>query len=134
MMGYVISQSELESVWQVVFSGRVNAESFHTAVNEELLAAINDNIKGILVDFLHADVVMSTMEAYELGKRVASIPEFRTIRIVFLYRSGKEIDGIFLETVTANRGIPVSIYNDRDKAMKWLSGRSRGGETKKDAG
>ena len=133
-MGYVISQSELESVWQVVFSGRVDAESFNTAVNEELLAAINDNIKGILVDFLHADVVMSTMEAYELGKRVASIPEFRTIRIVFLYRSGKEIDGIFLETVAANRGIPVSIYNDRYKAMKWLSGSRRGGEPMKDAG
>ncbi|MBD3178231.1 hypothetical protein GF321_00740 [bacterium] len=133
-MGYVISQSELESVWQVVFSGRVDAESFHTAVNEELLAASRNNIKGILVDFRQANAVMSTMEAYELGKRVASMPEFRTIRIVFLYRSGKELDGMFLETVAANRGIPISIYKDRDKAMKWLSGRSRGGRIVKDAG
>jgi hypothetical protein len=120
-MSYTLSETETPTLWQVVYSGRVDAADRHAAVEAGLQASANTPVSGILVDLMNAEVAMSTIAEFMLGQKVSTHPKFQKVRIAFLHRPGAESDSTFLETVEANRGMNTSVHTDRASAMRWLS-------------
>ena len=120
-MSYTLSETETPTLWQVVYTGTVDAADRYAAVEAGLKASANTHVSGILVDLMNADVTMSTTDEFLFAQKISTHPNFHGVRMAFLHRPGTEAASQFLETVESNRGINTSVHTDRASAMHWLS-------------
>ena len=74
-----------------------------------------------LVDMTNAHIVSTTFDTFKAGNPPAEISNtLRGFRVAVLYSELTE-DDRFLETVAVNRGFTMYVFDENDKAVKWLN-------------
>jgi len=74
-----------------------------------------------LIDMTNAHIVSTTIDTFEAGNPPAEISKIlRALRVAVLYSELTE-DHRFLETVAVNRGFTLYVFDENDKAVKWLT-------------
>jgi len=76
--------------------------------------------KRTLIDGRTGELGLSTLDLYDLPKRMESLGIDRTWKRALVVDT--HIDDLrFYEDVCTNRGFGVRVFEDPDKAMKWLT-------------
>jgi hypothetical protein len=109
------------NILMVELSGRPTEERMHALISD-LLKTVDRGVRGTLVE-LRAIRSMGPVAAKSL---VTSLPQRgvpRDHRIALLLMDESPgVDARFAETVAVNRGIAMSVFEDRDCALRWLAG------------
>ncbi len=74
----------------------------------------------VLVDIREAEVVLSTVDLFELGMALADHPSLRQSKIGILAPLDRLDKARFLELVTENRGVRIKAFTDFEQAITWL--------------
>jgi len=74
----------------------------------------------VLVDTRGAEVVLSTVDLYELGEALANHPSLRQSKIGLLTPKRPVENAGFLELVAKNRGVRIKEFTDFEQAITWL--------------
>jgi hypothetical protein len=109
-------------LWEVVYSGEITTEIRNAALTEFLAQADKDLLKGVYVDFRHAELKMTTADQYAFAERIAESPLFTYARHALLHRPEEVHQNRFIETVARNRGRMVRIFSDKAETIAWLQG------------
>ena len=76
--------------------------------------------KLVLIDMTQADVSVSTLTIFEAGSPQGEMAAgLRKLKTALLYRELTQ-NLRFFENVAVNRGFPVRVFDQRDKALEWL--------------
>ena len=120
-MNFTVSETEVHGIWQVVYTGKVDAQARQAAVVKGLKLIKGQPFTGLLVDLTDAEIAMSIIEEFEFGVAMSSDSQTHGVRVAFLHRPGETHLSEFLATVELNRGRTSSTFSTRQKAMEWLS-------------
>jgi hypothetical protein len=92
------------------------------SISDELAKrARESNYRYVLIDGLKTTTKPKMSDRFFLGIYIA--PLFRGIGIAMVYR--KEFTTRFFENVAWNRGVQISIFHDKESAIKWIRDASR---------
>lgn len=71
-----------------------------------------------------AEIILGeTMDNFKVGTIPADTDQkSKHFKIALLY-SGKLNDHVFMENVARNRGYNLRVFNNKEEAMNWLSGK-----------
>ena len=78
-----------------------------------------------LVDYRKAELRLDLVDLYDRPALYEETGMPRTARIAIMLGPNRK-DSQFIETVTANRGYSVRIFEDRDEAIAWLRSQGQG--------
>lgn len=115
---------EEHRVLEIVFSGSTPAfEELEMAVRDSLVQAEDLKTNLFLADCTGLFGSGSLIDVYELAKAFSSLPVPRNVReaVLLPLDDGAAKNLRFYETTTRNRGYRVSVFNDRDAALAWLT-------------
>ena len=107
-------------------------EDFNYKVMEKMVPAIARVINEkhstrVLLDWRKGMIAMSTIEIYDLPRRLKMEFEKYGVNILGLKRAYLineiDADSYFFETVMKNNSQTFNIFLDRDKAVAWLTGK-----------
>ncbi len=107
-------------------------EDFNYKVMEKMVPAIARVINEkhstrVLLDWRKGKIAMSTIEIYDLPRRLKMEFEKYGVNILGLKRAYLineiDADSYFFETVMKNNSQTFNIFLDRDKAVAWLTGK-----------
>jgi hypothetical protein len=95
------------------------------AASRELLKDLATTVETagvyqVLIDTRGAEDRLSTIDLYELGVAVASLPTLARNKTALLIPHGKEPKAGFFEDVTRNRGVNLKAFADFETAIAWL--------------
>ncbi len=80
---------------------------------------LKNNTRYVLCDERDLEYRLNTFDIYESAKYVSEYaPKFVRIALVFNKKYAKDIS--FFEDVVVNRGLMMRVFDDIDKAKKWL--------------
>ena len=74
----------------------------------------------VLIDCRAAEVMLSILDLYELGKALANHPALSRSKIALLVPAPEVERAEFFETVARNRGVRVRAYISLEEAIAWL--------------
>jgi hypothetical protein len=104
----------------VTLTGRVNDESLLRLFKEFLDLAAEKRVRKILIDSLAISGILSTMERYDLGTKIAEYvfqlginPRIAVVGIP------PTVDG-FVARVAQNRDVAMEVFPTCEKALAWL--------------
>lgn len=118
-MPYVISKTEHPRVWCVRYEGAVDLTVRMEALRECLKIARNQEMLGVLVEFRHAHLDMSSLDHFSMGVEESNKDELRAVKAAFLHKD-ESADDDFTALVAKNRGMMIEVFRDADQAMAWL--------------
>ena len=107
-------------------------EDFDYKVMEKMVPAISRVINEkhstrVLLDWRKGKIAMSTIEIYDLPRRLKMEFEKYGVNILGLKRAYLineiDADSYFFETVMKNNSQTFNIFLDREKAINWLTGK-----------
>lgn len=107
-------------------------EDFNYKVMEKMVPAIARVINEkhstrVLLDWRKGKIAMSTIEIYDLPRRLKMEFEKYGVNILGLKRAYLineiDADSYFFETVMKNNSQTFNIFLDREKAINWLTGK-----------
>ena len=120
-MEWQISFLEAEQVVLVETSGVVDSTSSLDMVRAGLEALRQRGWRRVLVDHRRISAfTLSTVDVYERPGQLRQLGLGPAIRIADVVSKAHAQDFAFLETVSANRGIRLAIFFDREPALGWL--------------
>lgn len=122
-MSYAIHHNEEEALIVVSFHGDLDLQNAREALQVAIALAVEKQCFLMLTDLREANMKLSVVDIFnlpglveEISARVRLNPRhFRRAIVV----NGLE-DMRFYETVFHNRGFPVMIFDDVEKAKAWL--------------
>jgi hypothetical protein len=81
-----------------------------------------NNISMILVDISTAQIEMSVINLFEFSASFRTVfPPGILHAVVYSLDANDKSEVEFVETVASNRGTPIKIFEDKNKAIKWLN-------------
>ncbi len=93
-----------------------------TASRNLLKDLVSEMVTGhkyrVLVDTRIADVRLSALDMFELGRAVAAT--FRGEKLAFLVSLEDQLNADFFEKVSRNRGADLKAFTDFETAITWL--------------
>ena len=124
-MAYKLNFLEEDGVLVVEISGERPKDNLTRSAKEAWCevarVARHKNLKRILV-ISSATGDYPTMDAYKINSTLDECGVQRGWKIAFVNLDPNSFQDIkFAETVAVNRGFDVGVFNNQDKARKWLS-------------
>ena len=74
----------------------------------------------VLIDTRDADVMLSIVDLYELGKALADHSSLRHSKVCLLGAMNEMDNARFLQLVAQNRGVRIKAFSDFEQAITWL--------------
>jgi len=116
-MPFTVHVSDEDNIIQLKFDGSVDESQFLQSRDEVRRLQEVQNPLDALVDMRLADMTLSTMEIFNFGANFTT-PISQKIALLI---ASLDNDMRFLETVARNRGISVTIFQDYDEAVQFLT-------------
>ncbi len=95
-------------------------ETMRETINQILELSAIHNCKSALMDVTKTKSMPSTTEMFAFGKSLVDTPGIQDLRFAFVISKDIPDTFEFFDDVVANRGLPLKIFNDLDKAKDWL--------------
>ncbi len=123
-MPHTIRYNQEECIIELHIQGLITLNEFKDVISEVAHTVYENHCLLILSDYRQATLKLSAFEIYDVPKIIMNTdtPSYISEREVKRALVVTEIteDFHFLETVSANRGQPVKLFTDVDKAKAWL--------------
>ncbi len=122
-MNYDVSIDHKSQIVVTTCKGTLDTASA-TAMVKDVRKQAFDLGYGLLYDMIDVSVAVSFAQAYAFPRDTQNVyhdPKHRFGRAAVLYKPGKDEDfWKFYENTAQNTGGVVRVFNDKDKALKWL--------------
>jgi hypothetical protein len=122
-MPWTIRILETLGIVETTFSGVCGPEAVEEGARASIAAANENDMHRFLADCTELDTGASPLELYKLTELYKRLPlPINTVEAVLIPKNPDAAEGMGLyETMSLNRGVRVRIFDDREKAIKWLS-------------
>ena len=104
----------------VTVTGLVTRPLWERQLRASLEEAVHNACYRFFVDYRQADVKLGLIDLYERPATYEVVGMPRSARIALMFRPGAK-DTEFIQTVTANRGYSVRIFENQEEAIAWLT-------------
>jgi len=102
-------------------SGELSLPATRQAFTQLVQAAVDRNLHRVLIDPRACTGGFAVADFVALAEHLSDIGIHRLQRIAVLSSQRVEVDDAFGETATRNRGANLRVFDDRDRAMAWLT-------------
>jgi hypothetical protein len=116
---WTIAHSPEQAIVTVTSEGSVTAQSADRLVAELASLGLPPGT-GILVDHRRSELEFDSWEVFDRPETYEKHADARRYPVAMVFPKIGETHQ-FYETVCRNRGFPVSVFADYDKAMDWLA-------------
>jgi len=123
-MSHTITYNPKAQIIETKTQGGINLKESEEIISEVLQAIRKHNCFFILSDYRESTLDLSTLEIYDIPKRVSAkttlsgISEHKLKRAIIAERESENFR--FFETVTLNSGQQIKLFDNSDEAKKWL--------------
>lgn len=108
---------------EVRVAGRLGLKDHERIVEDALRASLVHRCTRVLVDNRRLEPGLAATDIYEIPRiyeRFFVDPAMRIALLILADERSREGHGFF-ETVSRSRGFDVSVFEDRDSALEWLT-------------
>jgi hypothetical protein len=118
--------NEEEDIIETILTESINNKDVLRFIDDMIQLTLKCNCFSWIVDYTNARYKLSTMQIFDLPAEVfkkMDLLEDKKYRIKrAIIRINDNADFAFLENVANNRGQNLSVFSDRNAAIKWLKG------------
>ena len=118
-MAYTIDLVKDPKYVSLVLTGKVARAEHESSTEGVNLTLTANNCKRLLVDATRADHKMTMLDNFDFASALRSRHQIG-IRIAVLILPDDFKDLQFVETVAQNRGVNLTVFEDKVKALNWL--------------
>lgn len=119
-MAYKLHIQEESDIIKVVYNKETTFEMRLKAL-DEIVNLIRKNKKkyNLLIDVRTIKTLLSTMQEYDFGVKLAACDELRGSQVAVLKNPASD-ENKFINMVAINRGYILKVFLSGDEAMSWL--------------
>ncbi len=122
-MPYIIKNHDTKKIIEVIYNKDVDFDTRIRALSDVINIIKKDGIKrNLLIDVCNIKSLMSTIQEYDFGEKLANCKELRGCNVALL-RTLQNNENKFINTVAINRGYFLKEFISRDEALSWLQVR-----------
>ncbi len=122
-MPYIIKNHGTKKILEVIYNKDIDFDTRIRALTDVINIIKKDGIKrNLLIDVCNIKSLLSTMQEYDFGEKLAQCNELRGCKVALL-KIPQSSENQFINTVAINRGYILKEFNSRDEALSWLQVR-----------
>jgi hypothetical protein len=120
-MGFDITSTLDKDVLIVTFTGQSTEENSHEMTKRYFEVVLRSGARKVLADIRGLTGRLSEIDTYRLVRALPVKPIPAHIKTAILETQGRRGYANFLETTSANAGVHLRCFADREEALSWLN-------------